>query len=176
MNELEPKYDINAVIDGAFHIHCSQIAEDYLQILRKHVLPNVSKKQNLRMRELRVLNCIYRFSGDMTATDIALIMRYDSATVSRALVRLDAAGMIIKSPNQLDARATIVTLSDKGHLLAQEYRNKALKAYEVLGDQFEQDLSEHEIEQFLAIAKKIARRTSSMQKINALPMHELILD
>ena len=124
---VAPKYDITTVKDGAFHIFSSQIAENYIQMLRKHVLPYLEHREGLRLRELRVLNCIFRYQSGLQASDIVAIMRYDPATVSRALKRLEDHEMVQKTASRDDARAMVLNLTDKGQALASEYRGNPFK-------------------------------------------------
>lgn len=163
---VAPKYDITTVKDGAFHVFSSQIAENYVQMLRKHVLPYLEYREGLRLRELRMLNCIFRYESGLQASDIVAIMRYDPATVSRALKRLKDHDMVIKSASQDDARALVLNLTEKGRALASEYRSKSLQVYNFLSELVGIKIPMEDMEQFLRTAELIKARTTAMGQVH----------
>ncbi|MCR2784757.1 MULTISPECIES: winged helix DNA-binding protein [unclassified Microbacterium] len=57
---------------------------------------------------------ILGLGGPQRASDLATNLRVTRPTMSKQLSRLDAAGLIAKSPDPADGRATIVSLTEAG--------------------------------------------------------------
>lgn len=157
--------EMPAAVEGMTHLLTSQITENYLSILNKHVIPNMENSQGLRLRELRVLNAINLYNYRLQASDIVAILRYDPATVSRALARLEEKGMVEKTPHETDRRAFTVGLTEDGLKLATEFSEKSAKVYEFLDEMIGDRIAKDSRDMFMRIAQIIRDRTQAMESV-----------
>lgn len=91
-----------------------KIGADYVSVLKRDIIPQLDIATPLKIRELRVLLSLNDLNGECTSRDIAQDLRYDPATVSRAVKHLIEADYVIASPNEKDTRQLTLTLSDEG--------------------------------------------------------------
>jgi len=165
MAEFRHKFDLTEVIDVAFQVYSSQISEDYLAIIRKYVLPGLDTPKVFGIRELRTINCVYRHENDMTASLIATVLRYDPATITRAVNRLKQDGLVRTLENKYDARSAIIKTTEAGDKLTEQYKRRHHAVLNQLSQMQDIHLSEHEVEMFLKISQKIAKRAARMHEM-----------
>ncbi|GAA3980209.1 MarR family winged helix-turn-helix transcriptional regulator [Mucilaginibacter dorajii] len=86
----------------------SRFYTDIIGLLDKHLL-----QSDYSLAEARILYEINAASG-MQASQIIAAMYIDKSYLSRLLKKLEKDKLIIKKPSQQDARASILSLTDKG--------------------------------------------------------------
>ena len=160
-------------IDSMFLVLCMQIAEDYQTILRQHVMPEFKNSEGLNLREMRVLRCISRDKFPLTGAQIAERLRYDPATVTRAIKRLDSANKITRRPCPTDSRSEFIEATDDGEALANRFRDQFRSVTRILSDMQGESFSDTEIEQFVNTSRKLSRRVHSMSKIRPVEYAQL---
>jgi DNA-binding MarR family transcriptional regulator len=109
--------------------------------------------------------------GGCHVKDLAERCRLDPSTVSRAVGALVTAGLVVRSADPADGRASVLTLTDRGHevlggytgwygdLLAtalQDWSNDDLAAFAAMLQRFSDDL-----------IRSAARRTSTLDTLEA---------
>jgi DNA-binding MarR family transcriptional regulator len=123
-----------------FQIFCNQISFDYLVFLKKHVIRKLLNYEGMNLQALRVLVSVHFNRNISTPNDVALLLRIDPATVTRAVSRLEALGKLTRSAVHDDGRCSLLRITDEGQLLAEEFRRQTKKAFsradEILGFEF----------------------------------------
>lgn len=152
--------------DGAFYLLSSQIFENYTHIVRKHVLPYLQLRDGLGLRELRIINCLFKHDYGLQAAEVARIMCIDPATVSRAGSILMKKAMLTKEPCTEDARSAVLVLTNKGREVAEEYVNVSSRVFEFLAGLVNVDVSEEYFERILRASHIIRDRTTRMEKVH----------
>ena len=94
------------------------ISGDYIDFVKKSVLPTFTKTYKLKLREVRVLNAIAWGQGEVTGSDISEVLRQDPATITRSLVILIGEGYVASQENIRDGRSRILTPTQKGQAAA----------------------------------------------------------
>lgn len=87
---------------------------DLIGLLEKHLL-----NSNYSLAEVRVLYEIYT-AGSIQASQIMVIMHIDKSYLSRLLKRLEKDKLLDKNPAEHDARASLISLTEKGISLFKE--------------------------------------------------------
>lgn len=95
------------------------ISGDYIEFVKKSVLPSFNKRYKLKLREARVLNTIASSTEAITGSDISEYLRQDPATITRSLVILIGEGYVTSHENLNDGRSRILKLTQKGEDAAQ---------------------------------------------------------
>lgn len=152
-------------MDSLFLILSMQIAEDYQSILRHHVMPEFKSIKGVNLREMRVLRCLARERAPLTGADVADRLRYDPATVTRAVKRLEMNKHILRRQCLTDHRCEYLEATESGQALAQRFRDQFRQIMSILSDMRPCDLSDTEIEHFVQTGRKLSRRLYDMQKI-----------
>jgi len=142
------------------YLYCHRIHTDYLNFLKTHAIPKLSTGKLMNIRELRVLMTLHYLQEDSTAMDIANILRFDPATVSRAVVALKEYGFISTSQfEDPDERKKPLTLATKGIEVGDEYlsivRDSLAGARQKLGMR----LDPKTLERYLSVLLGLRERT-----------------
>lgn len=92
-----------------------QISRDYTEILRNEVVPKISEKYGIKLREIRVLMCLESsLKRHTSAADVADMLRQDRATITRSSIILIGEKCIYTTPNLDDSRVKNLHMTDKG--------------------------------------------------------------
>lgn len=148
--------------DGAMYFATSHISENYVQLMRRHVLPSLTLNPGLKLREIRVLGCMLKYKFPLQASDVARLLCVDPSTISRAVQKLLSENMIHKLECRDDARAHILVLTEPGRDVAAEYNQKAYKICKYLSGLTELQLSTEDVKEFLRIAELIKIYSSEL--------------
>ncbi|MGB0908214.1 MAG: MarR family winged helix-turn-helix transcriptional regulator [Maricaulaceae bacterium] len=151
--------------DTTFQNYAEKIATDYTDIIKAKVLPKLGDIGDIKFRELRVLISIYFFALPITPAHLAEILRYDPATVSRAVRRLEKAGKLSRQDNGKDKRSIQLRLTDEGKALAMHYTNTVQNEFKTLEADLVYGLSPEEKTAFMTVMVKISRRAEMMKTI-----------
>lgn len=81
--------------------------------------------------------------GEITQVQIGERTRMDKVTVSRAAIALAQRGLLMRTPNHLDKRSHLLSLSDAGRHLYAEVAPKALEMQARIFDRFAPEEVEH---------------------------------
>lgn len=99
-----------------------------------------------------IILAVLHDSGDgMRQNQIAGEMKVNASTLSEMLNRLEEDGMIVRTPDSTDKRATLLTLTDKGVARAEEIKTAVRTMF---SHQFSA-LSEEEKKTLIALLDKI---------------------
>jgi len=71
------------------------------------------------------------FHGEMTKTEVSKIIKKERSTVTTLLKKLENLGYIVSRVNEEDARSTIVSLSEKGILMKDDFIEISEKLYDI---------------------------------------------
>lgn len=159
------KYKPVKFVDTTFQNYAEKISTDYTDIIKARVLPQLDDLGDLKLRELRVLTSIHFFAIPITPAHISDILRYDPATVSRAIKRLEAAGKLIRQDNGRDKRSIQLKLTLAGKALAEDYTHIVETVFDNLESDLLYGLSDEEKTAFLNIVIKISRRAEAMKAL-----------
>lgn len=151
--------------DTTFHAYSEKLSDDYTYILKKKVLPQVEGLGDVKLREMRVLSSIYFFDHPLTPIDVSEILRYDPATVSRAVNKLVAAGLMERSKNMHDTRSFYLHLTESGQKLGAEYAGKVREVFAELESQLLYGLTEQEKLDYLTIMVKLSKRSKTLREL-----------
>lgn len=152
-------------MDSMFLVLSMQIAEDYESILRQHIMPEFKHIKGLNLREMRVLRCVARDSFPLTGAEVAERLRYDPATVTRALKRLEGQEKIKRRPSPMDHRSEFIDVTPEGRKLADHYRDHFRATIQTLSEMQTEIFTHDELEQFVYLGKKLSRRAAQMRRI-----------
>lgn len=157
------KHDPIKFSDTTFHNYAEKIASDYSDIIKNVVLPKLKSANGLKLRDLRIISSIYFFDVPITPAQVAEVLRYDPATVSRSIRKLEAEGFILRSDNGKDKRSVRLHLTDAGTELGQNYTNAIRREFLNLENNLLYGLSDEEKSTFLNVMIKISRRAEAMK-------------
>lgn len=157
------KFEPVKFVDTTFHNYAEKIASDYADIIKAIVLPSLKDAGGLKLRDLRILTSVYFFDVPITPAQVAEILRYDPATVSRSIKKLEKEGFIHRSDNGKDKRSIRLHLSDKGAELGREYTEAISVEFSRLESELLYGLSDEEKAAFLNVMVKISRRAEAMK-------------
>ncbi len=152
-------------MDNMFLFLCMQISEDYHTILRQHIMAEFDEFDGINLREMRVLECIAQEKTAVTGAMVAQRLRYDRATVTRALKRLETHAFINRKPSPFDHRSELIDGTLEGKELAGRYGAKCDAVMSILSSLQHNSLTDVEIEQFEKIGRKLSQRVNSMRQI-----------
>lgn len=142
------------------HLYCHRIHTDYLNFLKAHAIPKLSLKEKMNIRELRVLMTLHYLEKDSTAMDVANILRFDPATVSRAVVALKKFDYIATSKfDDPDERKKPLTLSSKGAEIGNEYLEIVQNALSHAKEQLGLKMTEDDLRRHLSVLLRLRERT-----------------
>jgi len=164
---VEPRLRFSAsdFADTTFQAYADKIASDYTFIIKKRVMPNMPELGILKLRELRILASVYFYADPLSPHEISEILRYDPATVTRAINLLEKAGMIEKVKREYDLRAFDVKVTKSGSVLAKRYVGEIQKVFGEVESQLTIGLDENEKTLLLNAMLKVSRRAEAMKKI-----------
>lgn len=106
--------DNSNLADLRYLSYAEWISGDYIEFVKKSVLPSFNKRYKLKLREARVLNTIASATGTITGSDISEFLRQDPATITRSLVILIGEGYVTSHENLKDGRSRILKTTQKG--------------------------------------------------------------
>jgi DNA-binding MarR family transcriptional regulator len=152
--------------DTTFQAYAEKIAYDYTAIVRKLVMPGLPGLDGLKLRELRVLSSVDFYVSPLSPVHIADILRYDAATVTRAVDRLVAAGKMERTSNPSDIRSVFLTLTEDGVALSREYTTRIKATFAAMEEQLTFGLTEKEKTDFIKVMLKISRRATTMRELS----------
>ncbi len=148
--------------DAAFQFLCSQINADYTAILRRDVVSYLDSASPLRLRELRVLMALERFSEPTTSAAVTSYLRYDPGTVSRALASLRKAGYVTRVNNRADRRSPFMRITPRGSKMAKQYQLVMESHFAQLARQSGEALSDAEKELTMRILVSLRNRVQRL--------------
>lgn len=114
-------FDFDPADVGLFFA-AEQIFRDYQEFLKNAVLPGISERYNLKIRELLALVCIGSAVRPISARDLSEVMRQDPATMTRSNVVLIGKGFIVTSKSFEDNRVKVLTITPEGQEVVDLYR------------------------------------------------------
>lgn len=160
-----PKVNPAAFADTTFQAFAEKISDDYTYILKTAVVPGLPGLGTLKLREVRILATLHFFEKALTPAQISDMLRYDPATVTRAVHMLVGKGKLTRSDNLRDTRSVLLELTPEGTALAEVFRKRLLVVFATLEEQIHVQLSEEEKTEFLHTMLKISKRSKDMKTI-----------
>jgi len=157
------KFDPIRFTDTTFQNYAEKIASDYAEIIKALVLPELESIGDLKFREIRVLASIYFFDVPITPAQISEILRFDPATVSRAVRKLEAAKLLIRQDDEKDKRSIRLKLTQAGLELSEQYTQQIDAVFGELESRLLYGLTAEEKTDFLNVMIKISRRAEAMK-------------
>ncbi len=134
------------------HTFFYQTNADYLKFFKAHVISKMSTAKVMNIRELRSLMALQYIGSEATAMDVANILRFDPATVSRAVSALLKKGFIQESHRGVsDERKKPLALAQQGHMVAQEYLGRVEKSLAFADKCLGQTVSSEDMKQRLTV-------------------------
>ena len=143
-------------------------SDNYTHIIKTCVMPYIGETHGVKMREIRILTCMELHDVPLNAGHIAELVRYDPATVTRAMSRLIDANMVLRKRAQEDTRIVTFTLTDSGRALLSLYNTRVKTVFTTLEGMMEKSLSEDEQAEFLIAVYKVKKRSRIMRDNAAL--------
>lgn len=107
-----------------------QTCRDYQDFIKTAVLPQVSARFELRLRELLTLYCIGSAVSAISLSDVATIMRQDAATLTRSSIVLVGKKMVTTSKSFEDSRVKLLHLTDLGKEVLELFKDVLNKTLE----------------------------------------------
>lgn len=172
VRDIRPKLKINpeSYADTTFQALSEKIADDYEAIIKACIMPSIGDTHSLKLRELRVMACLEFYDAALTPAHISAMLRYDPATVTRAVSRLEQAGMVTRKSNHMDTRSFLLSLTESGEALAKLYAKRVKTVFTTLETMIEKSMSDHEKTEYLTAIYKVSKRTEAMRACaNILP-------
>lgn len=172
ISDIRPRLKVSpaAYADTTFQALSEKVADDYDSIIKSCIVPSIGETHGLKIRELRVMACLEFYEDALTPAHVAAMLRYDPATVTRAVTRLIESNMITKESNLQDTRSVLLALTDNGHELAKLYAKRVKTVFLTLESMIDIPLSTQEKTEFLTVMYKISKRTEAMRTCaDALP-------
>ena len=119
---------------------------------REPLLRRMEREAGLIRPELTVLMCL-SFQPDLNARDICEITEQPSNTVSRAVVSLQAKGMITRARDEVDTRRRVLNITPAGRKL----HDGLLAKFAEAEARMLETLSPEEVETLTGLLDKLAR-------------------
>ncbi|WP_034389220.1 MarR family winged helix-turn-helix transcriptional regulator [Hellea balneolensis] len=165
IRDIRPKLKVNpeSYADTTFQALSEKIADDYDAIIKTCVMPSIGETHGLKLRELRVMACLEFYDAPLTPAHIAAMLRYDPATVTRAVAKLEKANMVIKKENLTDTRSFFLVLTETGEALAQLYARRVKTVFMTLESMIEKSMTAREKTEHLTAVYKVSKRTEAMR-------------
>ncbi|MDB2437419.1 MarR family transcriptional regulator [Hellea sp.] len=145
-----------------------KISDNYDHIIKTCVMPHIGETHGLKMREIRIITCMELHDVPLSPSHIADLVRYDPATVTRAMSRLVKADMVLRERAQKDTRIVTFTLTDTGRALLSLYDTRVRTVFTTLEGMMEKSLSLDEQAEFLTTVYKVNKRSRIMRDNAAL--------
>lgn len=158
-----PKVTPSEFADTTFQAFAEKISDDYTYILKNVVIPGLPGLGTLKLREVRILATLFFFEKPLTPAQISEMLRYDPATVTRAVHMLVGKGKLIRSDNLRDTRSVLLELTDDGRALAEAFKDRVLVVFSTLEKELHVQLTEDEKTAFLNIMLKVSKRSKDMK-------------
>ncbi len=162
--QLQAQNMTAAFADAAFQAFAEKMSDDYNFILKKAVIPGLPGLGDLKLREVRVLATLFFYDKRLSPAEISELLRYDPATVTRAVHKLVGKGKITRSENMRDTRSILLDLTEEGEVLARHFRDRVSAVFKKLEEETGTDLTDDEKAAFVNTMDKISRRSQEMQK------------
>lgn len=164
---VRPRLKVNPAdfVDTTVQAYAERIADDYNYILKQRVIPGLPNLGDLKLRELRVLVTVDYFENPLTPIDISEILRYDPATVSRAVAKLVKLGKLIRERNMHDTRSVYLILTPEGQTLATDYAEKIQSVFGELEAQLTHGLTDEEKMESLTTIVKLNKRSMTLRQL-----------
>lgn len=164
IRDIRPKLKVSpeTYADTTFQALSGKIADDYEAIIKTCIMPSIGETFGLKLRELRVMASVNFYDVALTPAHIAAMLRYDPATVTRAVSRLEKAGMLTKEANHMDTRSFHLVLTERGIDLANLYSRRVKTVFTTLESMIEKSLSKQEKMEYLTAIYKVSKRTEAM--------------
>lgn len=160
-----PKVNPSEFADTTFQAFAEKISDDYTYILKNIVVPGLPGLGTLKLREVRILASLHFFEKPLTPAQISEMLRYDPATVTRAVHMLVGKGKLIRSDNLRDTRSVLLELTEDGRALAEAFKKRVLTVFATLEEELHIKLSDEEKTAFLNIMLKVSKRSRDMKAI-----------
>lgn len=103
----------------------SQISKNYKRFIEKHVMSNMPALSRVNIRDLRVLMAVNYYNEPVTPQEIAEVLRFDPATLSRSTKALEKNNLIYREYDNGDNRSFDMMLTDLGKETATTYQSVA---------------------------------------------------
>ena len=161
------KVDPALYADTTFQALSEKIADDYAAIIKNCVVPSLGDAKGLKIRELRILVCLEFYDVPLSPAHIAAMLRYDPATVTRAVKCLERAEMVRREKDRHDTRSILLHLTESGLKLAETYARRAKATFDALEKTIKNSLTQEEKMQYLNMMYKISKRTEVMRELSA---------
>ncbi len=165
---IVPKLKFSAAefADTTFQALADKIAWDYTYIVKKKIIPQLGDLGRLKLRELRILTSVYFYTEPLSPHEISEILRYDPATVTRALGLLEESGMVEKVKREYDLRAFDIKVTDAGSVLARRYVKEIQTVFDTIESRLTVDLDDEDKTILLNAMLKVSRRAEAMKAIS----------
>lgn len=139
------------------------IGKDYFAIVREHVVPAFKDEVGLKHRELRILACLGYYDVALTPADLAALLRFDPATVTRALTILEKAGFLTRKVFKEDSRSVLVELTSEGRDLAERFTARVKDVLKTLENTLKEALTLEEKAAYFSMTAKLVDRYKEMR-------------
>ncbi|MGJ8564109.1 MAG: MarR family winged helix-turn-helix transcriptional regulator [Alphaproteobacteria bacterium] len=144
-----------------------QIVRDYEEFIKNAVMPEITAKHEIKIRELLVLICIQSALQPVTSADIATVMRKDPATMTRSTLVLIGKKYITTMRSRTDNRGKILQMTDQGQAVILDYKNLMKKAEAVTNRRQSSDGRFVDDGALGQILQSIAQRAKTMANVSA---------
>ncbi|MEP3889301.1 MAG: MarR family transcriptional regulator [Hellea sp.] len=158
------KFDPPDYFDTAIANLSEIIGKDINAIIRKYVVPKFTNECGLKHSELRILTCLSFYEAALTPADISSLLRYDPATVTRAVSLMEKAGFLTRENYVKDTRSVLLELTSKGTILASRYTECTKEILETLEDTLSYTLTREEKISSITLLYKLAERAKKMRQ------------
>jgi len=169
MVKYPSKEKIRQNVDMTIHGLAGHIFRDMDVFIKKQILKKMTELKGLSLREINVLMCVAYFDEPVTSSDVALTIRFDPATVTRATGHLINEGYLVKEENYQDARSALLLITDKGEALSRRFSEKSAQVLGAAEQKLAMALTDEEQEELLRLMLKMRERSMQFSKIKKLP-------
>lgn len=140
---------IPPVLDDALGFNLYRVA-----LLFRRELMRALADYDLTPEQWQVMQTLWSTDGDLNQSEVAHLTLRDKHTVSRILARLERDGWITKQPDPNDARAFIITPTERALALRRDVPDRLISHFAGILDV----LDAGEEETLLRLLKKLRRR------------------
>ena len=159
--------------DSYLRFYAELASQDYLKALRTRAVKPTVAGRGINLRDLRVAMCVDFYGVPMSQSEIAGTLRLDTATVTRAVQSLDEARLVTLGEDRQDSRVSLVSLSDRGHAMAECYRERCTALNDRVEAHFSCYRTEDEAAKILKTIMGIRDRAATFAGLNRLPDADL---
>lgn len=154
--------------DIAFQVLSAQISSNYLKFIKSRIIPELENSSDAPLRELRTLMTISHYASPIPGSQIARLLNYDPATVTRSTRWLIENNFIVAKENELDARSILYGMTPTGLRLSDEYRAVAFDAIQELNEVDPEQPRKKDILNALSVLEKVRNRSEQAARLAAL--------